>query len=128
MIIFSSSKILRNILGRNDFINHFHSLLRSGVKIKILIDNEDNILLKQINTINDTNRLNTIQLNHSNKMIEFSECVIISDDKYILQSMYDRNNQLVAFFSTEKYNILLQEILFEKHWNEVESLASITRN
>ena len=39
----------------------------------------------------------------------------------MLQSKYDMNNQLVAFFSTEKYNILLQEILFEKHWNEVES-------
>jgi hypothetical protein len=122
LIIFSSTKILCNILSKNDFVNYFPSLLRSGVKIKILIDNEDNVLLKQISTINDTNRLNKIQLIHSNKMVEFSECVIISDDKYMLQIKYDMNNQLVAFFSTEEYSTLLQEILFEKHWNEVKSL------
>jgi hypothetical protein len=114
--------------SKNDFVNYFPSLLRSGVKIKILIDNEDNVLLKQISTINDTNRLNKIQLIHSNKMVEFSECVIISDDKYMLQIKYDMNNQLVAFFSTEENSTLLQEILFEKHWNEVKSLNIVKNN
>ncbi len=128
LIIFSSTKILCNILGKNDFVNYFPSLLKSGVKIKILIDNEDNLLLKQINAINDTNRFNTIQLMHSNKMNEFSEAVIISDDKYMLQTKYDVNNQLLAFFSSEEYNILLQEILFEKHWNEVKSLNVVKNN
>jgi hypothetical protein len=128
LIIFSSTKILCNILSKNYFVNYFPSLLRSSVKIKILIDNEDNVLLKQISTINDTNRLNKIQLIHSNKMVEFSECVIISDDKYMLQIKYDMNNQLVAFFSTEEYSTLLQEILFEKHWNEVKSLNIVKNN
>jgi len=128
LIIFSATKILCNILSRNDFVNYFPSLLRSDVKIKLLIDNEDSTLLNQINIINDTSRLNKIQLSHSNKMIEFRECVIISDDKYMLQLKYDINNQLIAFISTEKYNILLQDILFEKHWNEVKSLNTLKHN
>ncbi len=45
LIIFSSStKVLCNILSKNDFVNYFPSLLKSGVKIKILIVNEDNLL------------------------------------------------------------------------------------
>jgi hypothetical protein len=128
LIIFSSTKVLCNILSKTDFVSYFPSLLKSGVKIKILIDNEDNILLKQINAINDTNRLNKVHLIHSSEMIELSECVIISDDKYMLQTKFDMNNQLHASFSAEGHNIILQEILFEKHWNEVKSLNTVKNN
>lgn len=84
-------------------------------------------MIKQITAINDTNRTNTIQLMHSNKISEFNEAVMIRDDKYMLQIKYGINDQLSALFSSEEYNILVQEILFEKHWNEVKSLTSIIR-
>jgi len=127
LIIFSSTKILCNILSKNNVVYYFPSLLKSGVKIKILIDNADELLIKQITAINDTNRTNTIQLMHSNKISEFNEAVMIRDDKYMLQIKYGINDQLSALFSSEEYNILVQEILFEKHWNEVKSLTSIIR-
>jgi hypothetical protein len=102
--------------------------LRKGVIIKILIDREDSILIKYVSSINATNHYNKIQLTYSNKMIEFNESMIMSDDKNLLQAKYDSNNQLMAYFSTDKSNILLQEILFEKHWNEVNSLNIINEN
>ncbi len=127
-IIFSSAKILCNILSKSDFEDYFPLLLRKGVKIKILIDREDSILIKYVSSINATNHYNKIQLTYSNKMIELNESMIMSDDKNLLQAKYDSNNQLIAFFSTDKSNVLLQEILFEKHWNEVNSLNIINEN
>jgi hypothetical protein len=44
----------------------------------------------------------------------------------MLQVSRDVNNQLLAFFSREEYNILVQGIMFEKHWNDVKSLAAVT--
>jgi len=128
LIIFSSAKILCNILSKNDFEDYFPLLLRKGVIIKILIDREDSILIKYVSSINATNHYNKIQLTYSNKMIEFNESMIMSDDKNLLQAKYDSNNQLIAYFSTDKSNVLLQEILFEKHWNEVNSLNIINEN
>lgn len=128
LIIFSPTKVLSSIPGNNDFVNYFPSLLKIGVKIKILVDKEDEDLIKQINEINDTYKYNSIILMHLNKMNEFSEGIIISDGKYMLQSKFDANNQLVIYFSSEKYNILLQEVLFEKHWNEVECLNIVKSN
>ena len=128
LIIFSSTKILCTILNKNNFLNYFPPLLENGVKIKILVDNTDSHLIKLITAINHTNRTNPIHLMYSNKISEFNELVIISDDKYMLQVSRDVNNQLLAFFSQEEYNILVQEIIFEKHWNDVKSLAAVTNS
>jgi hypothetical protein len=62
---------------------------------------------------------------YSNKISEFNE-LVISDDKYMLQVSRDVNNQLFAIFSREEYSILVQEIIVEKHWNDVKSLAAVT--
>ena len=128
LIIFSSTKILCNILSKNNFVNYFPPLLKNDVKIKILVDNTDSILIKLITAINYTNRTNPIQLMYSNKISEFNELVIISDDKYMLQVTRDVNNQILAFFSREEYNILVQGIIFEKHWNDIKSLAAVTNS
>ena len=126
LIIFSSTYILCTVLSKNNFVNYFPPLLKNGVKIKILVDNTDSNLIKLITAINYTNRINPIHLMYSNKISEFNELVIISDDKYMLQVSRDVNNQLLAFFSREEYNILVQGIMFEKHWNDVKSLAAVT--
>lgn len=128
LIIFSSTKVLCNILSKNNFVNYFMSLLKNGVKIKILIDKKDSILQNHISAINDTSHQNKIQLMHTNKMIDFKEGAIIADDKHLLQIKYNVNNQLVGFYSLEEHDILLQEILFEKHWNDVKSLKVIDSN
>ena len=127
LIIFSSTNILCTVLSKNNFVNYFSPLLKNCVKIKILVDNTDSILIKLITAINYTNRFNPIHLMYSNKISEFNELVIISDDKYMLQVSRDANNQLLAFFSREEYNILVQEIIFEKHWNDVKSLAAVNK-
>lgn len=122
LIIFSSTKIMYDILIKNDFWSYLPSLLGSGIKIKILLDNEDIILSKRISELNDNYRLNTVQIMHSNRVNVINEAVIISDDKIMLQINFDKSRHLNAYYSSDKYGILLQKILFEKHWNDVKSL------
>lgn len=99
LIIFSSAKILCNILSKHNFEEYFPSLLRKEVIIKIRIDRVNSILVKYVNSINDTNHHNKIQLMHSIKLIEFNESMITSDDKNLLQAKYDTNNRLTAFLT-----------------------------
>ena len=42
------------------------------------------------------------------------------------QIKYNQNGKLEALYSNEKHQIFVQEILFEKFWNEVESLSDVT--
>lgn len=122
MMIFASTNTLLNILSITDFINYFPSLLRNGIRIKILLDDEDIDLSKRINEINNFCHHNKILLSFTKRINEFSELVIIRDDKYMLQIKLDSRNELDVSFSSEGYNIILQKILFEKHWNDIESL------
>ena len=49
--------------------------------------------------------------------------VIISDGKIVIQIKNGYGNKLVASLSNEEHSILLQEILFEKYFNEIKSLG-----
>ena len=98
-------------------------LPRRGVSIKILVDDINRDLLNQIITINDNNKNELIQFGYTNKLGNFDEMIIISDNKCILQIRYDQQNELVASFSNEEHSVWIQEILFEKYWNEVNSLT-----
>ncbi|HKO64379.1 MAG TPA: hypothetical protein VJU13_04200 [Candidatus Nitrosocosmicus sp.] len=122
LLIFSSFKLIYTILNKNDFVNKFKSLLRKGITIKILTDDIDEYLMSHIAQINGTNKDNPMQFGHSNRLGEFNEFIMLSDNKYVLQIKYDQQNEIVASFSNEKHNVLIQEILFEKYWNEVNSL------
>ena len=42
------------------------------------------------------------------------------------QIKYNQNGMLEALYSNKKHQIFVQEILFEKFWNEVESLSDVT--
>jgi hypothetical protein len=35
---------------------------------------------------------------------------------------------MVATFSNEEYNVLIQELMFEKYWNELKSLEVMNNN
>jgi len=48
--------------------------------------------------------------------------IIISDGKHILQWRFAYDNKRLITISKEPVDILVQEILFEKYWNEISSL------
>ena len=128
LLIFSSIKILSSILNRNNFISKIESLLKKEVNIKILTDGIDKYFVKQFELINGMNKNSyPIQLGYTNKLGNFHELVITNDSKYMLQVKYDQENRLVASFSNSEHMIYVQEILFEKYWNEIKSLEITNR-
>jgi hypothetical protein len=128
LLILSSLKILRNILDKNNFLDNFITPLRKGVTIKILTDGIDDHLQSQIAERNNTNKNKTIQFGCTNKLGSIDELVIINDSKVVLQIKYGQDDKLVAWLSNEEHSILVQEILFEKHWNEIKSLGVTNSN
>jgi len=128
LLIFSSIKLLDTVLDKVNIVNNLMPLLRRGVNIKILVDDINQDVLNQIIAISNKNKNELIQFGYTNKLGNFDEMVIISDNKYVLQIRYDQQNELVASFSNEEHSVWIQEIIFEKYWNEVNSLAVINKN
>lgn len=128
LLIFSSMITLHVILDGNNFLDNLISLLRRGVTIKILTDNVDEYLIKQVAKINNPSQTKSIQLGYASKLDDSNEMVIISDNKYLLDIRYDRDNKLVATFSNEEHKVLVQELMFEKQWNEIKSLKVVNNN
>jgi hypothetical protein len=122
LTIFASTKILCSVLNRNNLVKYLPTLLERNLTVKILTDSKDDYLIKQVNSLDTLNPKNPIQLGYSNKIGELNEMTIISDDKRLLNTRYDRNNKLIATFSSEESSILVQELMFEKHWNEVKNM------
>ena len=123
LLIFSSIKLLHDILNENNILIKFKLLLRKGVAIRILTDSIDGQLLIHVAAINNTNKNKHIQLGYTNKLGKIKEMAIISDGKVVIQIKNGYDNRLVAYLSNEEHSILLQEILFEKHFNEIKSLG-----
>ena len=128
LLIFSSIITLHIILDGNNFLENLISLLRRGATIRILTDNVDEYLIKQVAKINNASQTKSIQLGYTSKLDDSNEMVIISDNKYLLHIRDDRDNKLVATFSNEEHNVLVQELMFEKQWNEVKSLKVVNNN
>ncbi len=128
LTIISSNRILSNILNRSKFLNYFQSMIESGAIIKILTDNVDKHLIKQITAFNESNPANAIQFGYTDRLGYLDEMTIISDNKYLLEIKYDQPNKMIATFSNEEHHIQVQEIMFEKYWNEVKSLTVISNN
>ena len=103
-------------------------MLKRGITIKILTDGIDEHLMSHIAQINETNKDNPMQFGYSNKLGEFNVFIMLSDNKYVLQIKYDQQNEIVASFSNEEHSVTIQEILFEKYWNEIQSLTVISNN
>lgn len=128
LTVFSSNRIFCSIQNKDNFMNNFQSLLERGTSIKMLTDDVDEYLIKQIAMINKSNQAKPIQLGYTNKLRHLDEIVIISDNKYLLHIRYGQDNKLVATFSNEEHNVLVQELMFEKQWNEVKSLDVVNSN
>lgn len=54
--------------------------------------------------------------------------VMIFDDKHLLRLNYNQDDLLVATYVNEEHTILVQELMFEKFWNEVKCLEMVNSN
>ena len=128
LTIFSSNKILCHLLNRSNFLNNLPTIFKKEASIKILIEDMDEYLAKQIASINESAQMNPIQLGYTSKIGEINEMVMIFDNKHLLHVNYDSENDLIATYSNEEHQVLIQELMFEKHWNEVKSLDIVNSN
>ncbi len=133
LLIFSSTKLMHDIMTcRSNLFNYFLLLSSRDISTKILVDNFDESLMNTIDISNNKSKSNNnnppILLRYSNRLGNFNEMVIMSDSKHLFQIKYNQIGNLEALYSNEKHQIFIQEILFEKFWNEVESLSDVTNN
>jgi hypothetical protein len=121
LIIFSSFEILHNIF-ETDILPYVKSLLDRGIRINILVDSTSEYFQIKMNLVTEESKSNHIQIGYWNNLGRFDEMILISDSKYVLQVRYDNDNKMIASFTNEKHKVQVQEIIFEKYWNEVKSL------
>ena len=122
LTIFSSNKILCYLLNKGRFLYYLPTILQKEASIKILMDKVDEYLTRQIASINASAQVKPIQIGYTNKIAEINEMVMIFDSKHVLHVNYDSNNKLVATYSNEEHKVLIQELMFEKYWNEVKNM------
>jgi hypothetical protein len=127
-IVFSSMNIFENLTYIVAFWQRCVELKNRNVHIKILTDGSTSKLQNEIFRINKIFQTNLIQIEYSSKLGSINECIIISDDKTLLKinSDYDDPFNLTASLTYDPDQILIQEILFEKHWNEIENLTLVS--
>ena len=121
LTIFSNYEILKRIFDSNMLIN-LNAKLQDNIVSKILVDNYNHHIQNQIEVLNNNDRTSLIQLEYSDRLGEFNEMIICFDGKYILQIRQDNNGSFVGTFTNNSNKVLVQQILFEKYWNEVKSL------
>jgi len=85
-------------------------------------------LTKQIAYINKSTQIRPIQLGYATKIAEIDEMVMIFDNKHLLQVNYSPDDKLNAIYSNEEHKVLIQELMFEKYWNEIKSLEVMNNN
>lgn len=128
LLIISSLKLLNLLLLASDFLTQVSVLLKRGVKIRVLSDSLDTDIENKFNFINSLDLGSKIQYEYSNHLDKFNELILIGDGKVMLRSTHKPSNELEAHLSTDQADVLVQEILFEKSWNEVRSLDISNRN
>jgi hypothetical protein len=104
---------------------NLNTKLRNNVVSKILVDNYDQQIQNQIQVLIDKNETSLIQFEYTNRLGEFNEMIICFDGKYALHIQQDDDDSFVGSFTSDSNKVLVQQILFEKHWNEVKSLEIV---
>ena len=122
LLIISSTKLLNHLLLMSDFLSQVSILLKCGVNIRVLSNSIDTDIKSKFSFINSLGLVNKIEYGVSNQLDRFNESILLCDEKSMLRLVLEPSKQLVAHFSTEESVVLVQEILFEKYWNEVKSL------
>ncbi len=120
--------MLNQYTDNNDFMSKLSTGLKRGITIKILTDDTSEHFLKQIDVLGIASKHNQINYGYSNKLGDINEMVIIADSKIMLRIKDDIVRSTSALLSSEEQSVLVQEILFEKYWNEIKSLEIAQRN
>ncbi|CAN5772383.1 hypothetical protein BH23THE1_BH23THE1_09040 [soil metagenome] len=124
LIIFSSINILRYFTRFDTFWKYCSVLAKRNVCIKLLIDDDYNSdLLNNMQMLKKMGTHEFIQIEYSSKLGSVNECTLIADGQSILKVNSDHFNHLIGTLSYDKNHVLVQEILFEKCWNEIGNLA-----
>jgi hypothetical protein len=89
---------------------------------------ESNVKFRLITEVTKEKAINPVQIGCLNKLCRLGEMILISDSKYVLQVRYDKDNKMIASFTNEKHKVQVQEIMFEKYWNEIKSLNEVMTN
>ena len=122
LLIFSSLRTLNQLFMNRSNIGKIRSAQKRGVSIKILTDETDEIFSKQISEINQASEDNPIKYGYGKSLCCFNEMVVLTDGKHVLQTKHQQDGKIFAISSNEEHTIMIQEVLFEKYWNEIQSL------
>lgn len=125
LLIFSSLRSLNQFIMHKNNLEKIRSILKRGVSLKILTDDTDEIFSKQISELNRANEDNHIEFGYGKNLCCFNEMVVLSDGKHVLQTKQRPDGNVFALSSNEEHTIMVQEVLFEKYWNELRSLEII---
>lgn len=128
-IIFSSMNLLVDLTYIVALWQKYIKLEKRNVSIKILTDGSTSELRNETNKLKKTSQTNLIQIEYSSKLGSINECVIISDGKSLLKinNDYNQSENFTGMLIYDPDQILIQEILFEKHWNEIENLTILNQ-
>ena len=122
LLIFSSLKSLNQLFINRSNIGKIRSAQKRGVSIKILTDETDEIFSSQISEINQAIKDNPIKYGYGKNLCCFNEMVVLTDGKHVLQTKHQQDGKIFALSSNEEHTIMIEEVLFEKYWNELQSL------
>ena len=128
LLIISSTKLLNHLDLSNDFLLQISDLLKRGVYVRVLSNVLDTDIKTKFSFVNSLGLKRRIEYEVSNQLDSINELILIADGKSMLHSIFDPSNDLVAHISTNESSILVEEILFEKYWNEIKSLELINHN
>lgn len=124
-MIFSSASILDTVTNYPQFLNNCIKLSDKKAALRIRVDSDNYNFLDKFRQIHcESDTTNFVDIGFTEKLGKFNEMVMISDSKYVIRIKYDDNeSKLIASFSNKELQVKVQEIIFEKYWNEVNSLA-----
>ena len=100
------------------------STIKRRGKIRVSTNGLDSDFATKSNFNNNLNLCNTIEFKESIQLNRLEELVILCDGKSMICLNLDISFKQTAYLSTEGSTIAVQAILFEKYWNERNSLKS----
>ncbi len=80
---------------------------------------------KENSELNHQNEDNPVEYSYGKSLCCFNEMVVLTDGKHVLQTKHQQDGKIFALSSNEEHTVLVQEVLFEKYWNELQSLDII---
>ncbi|MFI5405404.1 MAG: hypothetical protein ACHQ1D_02695 [Nitrososphaerales archaeon] len=80
---------------------------------------------KENSELNHQNEDNSVEYGYGKSLCCFNEMVVLTDGKHVLQTKHQQDGKIFALSSNEEHTVLVQEVLFEKYWNELQSLDII---